>query len=171
MDYLIINGSHHLKGNSQKVSDILKNHIKENNKSCEEIKLAEKNYKYCLGCLECEETEECTIKDSFEEVIKKIKETKNIIFITPCYFDMPTARMKNFIDRCNPICSFLEENKKGYFNIIIGQADEASCLNADKCLNDFASIMNMNKIYEQIIFILPVSKDEIEYKLRNIVIK
>jgi len=74
--------------------------------------LVEKNAILCDGCLTCEETGRCHLRDDVQELYPRLLESDAIILGSPTHFDGVTAPLKNFIDRLNPICEQLE-GKKG----------------------------------------------------------
>jgi len=110
----------------------------------EHIRLRDVSMETCTGCLECEETGECIFDDEFNNsIIPQIKGCDLLILATPVYFNMPTSKMKAFIERTNPICEFLSENPKRAAIFLVGQADLQSIESAEKCLREYCEIMGM----------------------------
>jgi multimeric flavodoxin WrbA len=62
------------------------------------IRLRDRNVKVCDGCLVCEKTNTCHIKDDMQEIYRQILAADGLIFGTPVYFDV-TAQGKIIIDR------------------------------------------------------------------------
>lgn len=142
MKAVIINGSHRICGNTGVFTKYLDTVLKEANVESELINLVEHDIEFCNGCLECEDTGECTIKDSFNNIADRLKKADIIIFATPNYFNAPSARFKNFIDRTNSLCNFFNENSKRYASFIVGQTDEESCLDVFRYLRTYSEIMS-----------------------------
>lgn len=69
---------------------------------CEIINLRDLDIKHCDGCLSCQKTHKCVIKDDMQAMYEKLKAADAIILGSPTYFDNVSGLMKNFIDRCLP---------------------------------------------------------------------
>jgi multimeric flavodoxin WrbA len=54
---------------------------------------------YCNGCAVCYKTGECTKKDDFGELYKKMLDSDGMVWGAPNYFRSVTAQMKTIIDR------------------------------------------------------------------------
>ena len=59
----------------------------------------DKDIKPCDGCLSCEKTGKCHLKDDVQEIYLKLLEADGIIWGTPVYFFSATAQAKMLIDR------------------------------------------------------------------------
>jgi multimeric flavodoxin WrbA len=115
MKILAINASPR-KGNTVFILDsILKG------KDAEIINLKDMNINFCGGgdnC--CTVRKECHIKDDMPLINEKLEKADLVMLASPCYFSNVTARMKNFMDRCNP-CFFNKKLKgKRFFLIAVG---------------------------------------------------
>ena len=53
----------------------------------------------CIGCNACRYGKPCVQKDSFNEVVPKIKSADLIVFASPLYFWTISSRLKAFIER------------------------------------------------------------------------
>ena len=51
------------------------------------ILLREKKIEHCDGCLECDETGECRIKDDMQEIYPKLIDANAIMIATPNYYE------------------------------------------------------------------------------------
>lgn len=100
---LIISTS--LRGGSN--SDILAKECekgaKEAGHEVEYISLKGKEIKYCIGCLSCQKTEACVIKDDVADIMAKVKEAEVIVYATPIYYYEMCGQMKTLLDRLNPL--------------------------------------------------------------------
>lgn len=94
-----------LRGNSN--SDIFANKvvegIKDAGNAVEIVSLKGKTIKFCIGCLSCQNTGECVLKDDAKEIITKIKNADSIVFVTPIYYYEMSGQLKTLLDRCNPL--------------------------------------------------------------------
>jgi len=67
------------------------------------ISLKNKNISFCVGCLKCQETGKCILKDDTLEILNKVKESDVIIFGTPLYYYGISGQLKTLLDRLNPL--------------------------------------------------------------------
>ena len=89
-------------------SEILTNEfikgIKENKHEINIINLKNLKMNFCKGCLSCQKTHKCIIKDDItKDMIDKICTSDVLIFSTPVYYYAVSGQLKTFIDRLNPI--------------------------------------------------------------------
>ena len=94
MRVLIINGSPRKKVCAGFINEVIEQGA-EAGHTVEVVNLYDHNFAYCDGCMKCEKTGKCGIKDTYESVVvAKYKEADLVILATPNYFAMPTAIMK-----------------------------------------------------------------------------
>lgn len=102
---LIISTS--LRGGSN--SDILAKECekgaKEAGHDVEYISLKGKEIKYCIGCLSCQKTGTCVLKDDVADIMEKVKDAEVIVYATPIYYYEMCGQMKTLLDRLNPLYS------------------------------------------------------------------
>ena len=88
-------------------SDILVEKVAEGAKAAghkvEVISLKDKTISFCKGCLACQKTFKCVIKDDAMEIAEKVKEADTIVFATPIYYYEMSGQMKTLLDRLNPL--------------------------------------------------------------------
>lgn len=94
----------------------------ESGNEAEFVSLKDKEIKFCIGCLACQKTNKCSIKDDMEELTKKVQESEVIIFATPIYYYEMSGAMKTFLDRCNPL--YGQDNRFKDVYLIATCADE-----------------------------------------------
>lgn len=73
------------------------------------LSLKGKEIKFCIGCLSCQQTHKCVLKDDMADLIGKVQNADAIIFATPIYYYEMCGQLKTFLDRCNPL--YPQENK------------------------------------------------------------
>lgn len=96
---LVVQGGGRPNGNtSQLVMSFVKG-AKEAGHKAEVISLLKNEVKGCLGCNACRYGKPCIQKDSFNDLIPKIKNADMIVFATPLYFWTISSRLKAFIER------------------------------------------------------------------------
>ena len=100
---LIISTSPRKNGNSEILADAFTRGAKEAGNIVEKISLYNKTVGFCKGCLACQKTHRCIIRDDVNEIIKKMFLTDVIVFATPVYFYEMCGQMKTLLDRSNPL--------------------------------------------------------------------
>lgn len=76
---------------------------------------------FCRGCKKCESDLECIQRDDMDRIIENIKNTDLLVLASPSYWGDITAQMKVFIDRCTPLCEYINNQSvpKGKIGISI----------------------------------------------------
>ena len=69
----------------------------------EHISLKSKEIGFCIGCLSCQKTQECVIKDDAVEIAEKVKNADTLVFVTPIYYYEMSGQLKTLLDRLNPL--------------------------------------------------------------------
>ena len=96
------------------------------------INLKGKEIKFCIGCLTCQQTHKCVLKDDMADLIAKVQNADVLIFATPIYYYEMSGQLKTFLDRCNPL--YPQENKfKDVY--LITSAYDSSEKAADRAIN------------------------------------
>ena len=67
------------------------------------VSLKDKDLHFCKGCLTCQKTGKCVIKDDMAELITKVQSAEALVFATPIYYYELSGQLKTFLDRCNPL--------------------------------------------------------------------
>lgn len=69
----------------------------------EKISLAEKDIKFCKGCLACQKLGKCVIKDDVNDIMQKVLNADVVCWATPIYYYEMSGQMKTLLDRMNPM--------------------------------------------------------------------
>lgn len=69
----------------------------------EMVSLADKTIGFCTGCLACQKTKRCIIRDDADLIVQKMLTAEVITFATPVYFYEMSGQMKTLLDRSNPL--------------------------------------------------------------------
>jgi multimeric flavodoxin WrbA len=96
---VIIQGGGRPKGNTAQLIDHFRRGAEEVGHSVEVISLLRNEVKGCLGCNACRYGKPCVQKDSFNDLVPKIKEADLLVFASPLYFWTISAKLKAFIER------------------------------------------------------------------------
>lgn len=100
---LVITTSLRAKSNSDILADRLIAGAKNAGHEVEQISLKGKKIGFCIGCLACQKTQKCVIKDDAVEIAEKVKNADTIVFVTPIYYYEMAGQMKTLLDRLNPL--------------------------------------------------------------------
>lgn len=96
---LIIQGGGRPNGNTSQLVDAFVKGTEEAGHQVETISLMKNEIKGCLGCNACRYGKPCIQRDSFNDMIPKIKEADLLVFASPLYFWTISSRIKAFIER------------------------------------------------------------------------
>lgn len=120
---LVITTSLRAKSNT----DILASRVAEGAKdaghdvSC--VSLKGKEIKYCIGCLGCQKTGKCVLKDDVPEIMESVRNADTLVFASPIYYYSLSGLMKTFLDRMNPL--YGSEYKFRNIYLLTTAADDA----------------------------------------------
>ena len=100
---LVISTSLRAKSNSDILTERLIAGAKDAGHEVEHISLKGKDLKFCIGCLACQKTQKCVLKDDAVWIAEKVKNADTLVFTTPIYYYEMSGQMKTLLDRMNPL--------------------------------------------------------------------
>ncbi len=100
---LVITTSLRAKSNSDRLAEELIRGAKDAGHGVEQISLKGKEIRFCIGCLSCQKTQKCVLKDDAVQIAEKVKEAETLVFVTPIYYYEMSGQMKTLLDRMNPL--------------------------------------------------------------------
>ena len=101
---LVISTSLRPRSNSEALADEFVRGAQEAGNEVEEVTLRGKDIRFCKGCLVCQKTQECVIKDDdAPAIVRKMYEADAICFATPIYYYEMSGQMKTLLDRANAL--------------------------------------------------------------------
>ncbi|MDE6110388.1 MAG: flavodoxin family protein [Eubacterium sp.] len=100
---LVITTSLRKNSNSTALANAFSKGAEESGNKVETISLIDKSIAFCKGCLACQQTQKCVIKDDSNEIVEKMKNADVIAFSTPIYYYEMSGQMKTLLDRANPL--------------------------------------------------------------------
>ena len=65
------------------------------------VSLRGKEIKFCIGCLSCQNTGACVIKDDVPAIMESVLNADVVCWATPIYYYEMSGQMKTLIDRMN----------------------------------------------------------------------
>ena len=142
---LVISTSLRNGGNSDTLAEELIRGAKDAGNNVKKISLEGKTIGFCKGCLVCQKTQECVIKDDAVNIAQKVKDADTIVFATPIYYYEMSGQMKTLLDRLNPlfpsdysfrevylIASAADSNKEAMDAAVEGLQGWIACFNKAK---------------------------------------
>ena len=100
---LVISTSLRAKSNSDILTERLVAGARDAEHAVEHITLKGKKIQFCIGCLSCQKTQKCALKDDAIEIAEKVKNADTLVFATPIYYYEMSGQMKTLLDRMNPL--------------------------------------------------------------------
>lgn len=100
---VILSTSPRRGGNSDALADAFLAGATQAGHAAEKICLYDKDIRFCRGCLACQKTGRCGIRDDVEAILDKMRRADVIVFATPVYFYEMCGQMKTLLDRTNPL--------------------------------------------------------------------
>ena len=102
---VVISTSIRANSNSEVLANSFANGASHAGNEVEFITLKDKQIGFCEGCLACQQTGSCVIKDDVTRVMDKVIGADIVVWATPIYYYEMSGQMKVLIDRLNPMFS------------------------------------------------------------------
>lgn len=90
-------------GNSETLADAFIKGAEEAGNHTEKITLYDKTVGFCKGCLACQKTQRCVIRDDADSIAQRMRTADVLVFATPIYYYEMCGQMKTMLDRANPL--------------------------------------------------------------------
>ena len=100
---LILSTSPRKNGNSEMLAREFARGAEEAGHNVELLSLHDKTIGFCRGCLACQKTQRCVIRDDADAIAQTMRSAEVIVFATPIYFYEMCGQMKTLLDRTNPL--------------------------------------------------------------------
>lgn len=100
---LIISSSPRANSNSHALAESFAKGAESVGNTVDIVRLADKNIAFCKGCLACQKTQKCVIRDDAAEITEKMKNADVIVFASPVYYETISGQLKTMLDRANPL--------------------------------------------------------------------
>ena len=100
---LVISTSIRGNSNSEKLAEAFADGAKAAGNEVELVSLKDKTIAFCKGCLACQQTGHCVIKDDANAITDKMLEADVVVWATPIYYYEMSGQMKTMIDRANSL--------------------------------------------------------------------
>ena len=121
---LVLSTSPRKGGNSGALADAFVRGAQEAGNQVEKITLYDKTIGFCKGCLSCQNTQRCIIRDDADAITQKMLTADVIAFATPIYYYGMCGQMKTLLDRANPLFPAAYQFRDIYLLAAAAEADE-----------------------------------------------
>jgi len=121
---LIISTSLRTGSNSEALADEFAKGAVIGGHQAEKISLADKQINFCRGCLACQKTKRCVIRDDADTISQKMLNADVLAFATPIYYYEMCGQMKTLLDRANPIFAADYKFREVYLLTTAADTDE-----------------------------------------------
>lgn len=102
---LIVSASPRINSNSEALAKAFAGGAQEAGNEVELISLRGKTINFCRGCMACQKTRRCVIRDDADEICRKALSADVLVFATPIYYYEMSGQLKTLLDRLNPLYS------------------------------------------------------------------
>ena len=99
MKVLVINGSPHLKGCTDRGLREVEDTLKANGIETERVNVGNKEIRGCIACNFCREHGRCVFNDAVNETAPKLAEASGVIIGSPVYYAGANGQLLAFLDR------------------------------------------------------------------------
>ncbi len=99
MKVLVINGSPHLNGCTDRALREVEKTLEENGVEVERVNVGNKDIRGCIGCNYCREHGRCVFNDLVNETAPKFAEADGLLVGTPVYYAGANGQLHAFLDR------------------------------------------------------------------------
>lgn len=100
---LIISSSLRAGSNSEILARECEKGAKAAGHEVEFLSLKGKEIRFCIGCLACQSTGRCVLRDDVTGIMDKVKDAEVLVFATPVYYYEMSGALKTLLDRLNPL--------------------------------------------------------------------
>lgn len=100
---LVISTSLRGVSNSHLLAEAFARGAREAGNEVELLTLHNKEIKFCIGCLSCQKTGKCVLRDDAPVIVAKIHDADVLVFATPIYYYEMSGQLKTLLDRANPL--------------------------------------------------------------------
>ena len=121
---LVISTSLRKGGNSDRLADEFAKGAAQAGNQVEKVELPGKTIGFCRGCLACQKTHKCVIRDDASAIVERMREVDVIAFATPIYYYEMSGQMKTLLDRANPLFTADYAFRSIYFLCAAAEAEE-----------------------------------------------
>lgn len=99
MKVLVINGSPHINGCTDRALREVEGVLKENDIACVRVNVGNKDIRGCIACYTCRKTGKCIFNDLVNETAPLFAECDGVLIGSPTYYAGSNGQLHAFLDR------------------------------------------------------------------------
>ena len=134
---LVISTSLREGSNSDLLAEAFLKGAREVGHKVEKVSLKDKTIGFCKGCLACQKTGNCVIRDDAGGIVEKMLHADVLVFATPVYYYEMSGQMKTLLDRANPLYTADYAYRAVYLLATAADEDEHAINGARKGVEGF----------------------------------
>ena len=134
---LVISTSLRANSNSDMLAEAFMDGARQAGHEVEKVSLKDKTIGFCKGCLACQKTGSCVIRDDAGAIVEKMLHSDILVFATPIYYYEMSGQMKTMLDRANPLYTADYTYRDVYLLATAADEDEHAIDGARKGLEGF----------------------------------
>lgn len=100
---LVLSTSLRAGSNSERLANAFAAGARAAGHTVDQLSLRGKDLQYCIGCLSCQQTHRCVLRDDAAPLLEKLRRADAVAFATPIYYYGMSGQMKTLLDRTNPL--------------------------------------------------------------------
>ena len=112
---LVISSSLRRRSNSELLAKEFARGAEQSGNTVEFVSLRDRQIGYCIGCLACQKTGRCVLKDDKALLCEQMRAADVLVFASPIYYYEMSGQLKTMLDRANPLYGSDYHFKKVYF--------------------------------------------------------
>lgn len=143
---LVISTSLRANSNSDLLAEVFIEGAREAGREAEKVSLKDKTIGFCKGCLACQKTGNCAIRDDAGEIVEKMLHADVLVFATPVYYYEMSGQMKTLLDRANPLYTADYAYRDVYLLATAADEDEHAIDGAKKGLEGFIACFERTRL-------------------------
>lgn len=136
---IIVSSSPRAGGNSETLAKRFADGAKDAGNDVKFLRFSDVSPKYCIGCLSCQKTNVCVIRDGMNELYDDFQNADVLVFATPVYYYSVSGQLKTFLDRLNPLYSRNNNFKKVYLIASAADTEKGTFDGAEKDVEGWVS--------------------------------
>lgn len=122
----IISSSPRKNGNSDVLAQEFARGARKAGHTVDKIDVREIDLKFCIGCLVCQRTGKCVLRDDIDAILPRVQNADALVFATPIYYYGMSGQLKTFLDRMNPLFGQKNRFKRVYLLTAAADGDESA---------------------------------------------
>ena len=111
-----------------------------------QLSLRGKSIDFCKGCMACQKTLHCIIKDDANAIVEQIGKADVLVFATPIYYYGMSGQMKTLLDRANPLFPSDYAFRDVYLLATAADEDENAVAGAKKGMEGWISCFPKSRL-------------------------